>query len=96
MTHKGQGTLVVDTGVGKCKIAIDYIKQSPDIFTVLITSPRENLKKNWAEEIEKWKAESAIDIVADIDSRSNDLLADVYVVLENIQACYKWENKHLF
>jgi len=60
----GHGTLAIDTGVGKCKIAIDYILWLFDHrlvndpayieIDVLITSPRENLKDNWLDEFIKW------------------------------------------
>ena len=52
--------VVAATGVGKSKIAIDYIKKLksmlPDL-KVLIVVPTERLRDNgWKEEFEKWEA----------------------------------------
>ena len=73
----GIGTLNIDTGVGKSKIAIDFINRHPEVKRVLITSPRENLKANWATELSKWL----------------DDIREVVIVVENIQTCYRWENE---
>lgn len=47
------GTLVLEPGSGKSKIAIDCIKQG-NFKNVLITSPRTNLKESWWKELDKW------------------------------------------
>lgn len=47
------GTVVLDTGTGKTKVAIDFIlKQERKI--ILILYPRNNLKQNWINELAKW------------------------------------------
>lgn len=50
--NKG-GTLCLEVGTGKSKIALDYVKHSKAKY-VLITSPRTNLQDNWEAEIARW------------------------------------------
>ena len=47
------GTVVLDTGTGKTKVAIDFIKQSEYKY-VMILVPRIILKQNWLDELSKW------------------------------------------
>ena len=54
--HNYIGTLVLNTGAGKSRIAIEAIKQG-DYNNILIVSPRTNLKENWKKELEKWNLE---------------------------------------
>ena len=78
----------IDPGVGKCKVAIDCIKQG-NFKNILITSPRTNLKENWKQELDKWgiyepKQAEKFNQFKIADSRCLD------ITLENIQTCYKW------
>lgn len=50
--NKG-GTVVLDTGTGKTKVAIDYILQN-NIVDIIILVPRINLKQVWEDELLKW------------------------------------------
>lgn len=75
--HNYNGTVVLSTGSGKSKCAIDAIKEG-NFKNILITSPRTNLKENWSTELEKWG--------------QGWLFGDTHkVVIENIQTCYKWD-----
>ena len=76
--QKGTGTIVLATGTGKSKIAIDFILDTPDIHSVLITSPRTNLKKNWKAEIDKWWDEK---------KRKR---REVSIATVNVQTAHKW------
>lgn len=73
------GTVVLSTGSGKSKVAIDRIKEG-NYKNILITSPRSNLKENWKKELDKWYFTS-IDFAFD----------DKNFTFENIQTCYKWD-----
>jgi len=55
------GTLVLNTGAGKSKIAIEAVKQG-GFKNILITSPRTNLIRNWELEIKKWGLKANITI----------------------------------
>lgn len=89
--NNGRGTLNIDTGVGKCKIAIDFMLLKKDISRVLITSPRTNLKESWTQELKKWLPNWII-----VDNSHGLLLTDlssgeiIDVYLENVQTVYKW------
>lgn len=83
------GTLVADTGASKSKIAIDAIKKGK-FKSILITSPRTNLKDNWREELEKWQIYQWEDDEWDIQCGPR-----INIVLENIQTCYKWTKNQL-
>ncbi len=74
------GTVVLSTGSGKSKVAIDAIKKG-NFKNILITSPRTNLKKNWTDELIKWD-------LTFIDS-------DSFITIENIQTCYKWTDEKI-
>lgn len=90
-TANGLGTLNIDTGVGKSKIVIDFIKQHPEIRRVLITSPRTNLKANWHLELVKWGIEP------DQNDPARNYVIDgrhVSFVFENIQTAYKFGPSH--
>lgn len=56
IVNNGIGTINMDTGSGKSKVAIDFILNTSDVKSVLITSPRDNLKENWKNELIKWFA----------------------------------------
>ena len=95
------GTIVLDTGSGKSKIAIDAIKEGK-FKNILITSPRTNLKDNWREELEKWGIKQyriAIDPTEVVPGF--DKLCWMYdlniisIIFENIQTCYKWTKEQL-
>lgn len=61
--------LLLPTGVGKTKIAIDYIKKLNNsriirsLMKILIVVPTEQLRDvDWPDELEKWKISYSIDI----------------------------------
>lgn len=56
-----RGTVVLDTGSGKAKIAIDCINQSK-FNKILIVSPRTHLIDNWRKELVKWSNSSDVKI----------------------------------
>jgi superfamily II DNA or RNA helicase len=95
--NDGIGTLNIDTGVGKCKIVIDFMLCKKDISRVLITSPRTNLKENWKDEFKKWLPDWIItsnDHGISLTDPSSGEIMEVY--LENVQTAYKWpESNHL-
>lgn len=47
------GTIVLDTGTGKTKVAIDFMLQLPGKI-IYILYPRNTLKQNWINELAKW------------------------------------------
>lgn len=87
-----KGTICLETGSGKSKVAIDFIKQATtDIqhpLKVLITSPRTNLKENWRKELIKW---GIVEWRDGIWSSGEDRFV---ITMENIQTCYKWEDQN--
>ena len=85
------GCVVLGTGVGKSKVAIDYIKQSK-ASNILITSPRTTLKDNWKNELEKWGIQrySGENPCSYIYNKHK-----CFITIENIQTCYKWTKKQL-
>lgn len=87
-----KGTICLSTGTGKSKIAIDFIKETEDVHFVLITSPRTNLKSNWEKELTKW----GLEINHHRSDRRWKIKGTdryVWIVIENIQTCYKWTNE---
>lgn len=92
--HNYTGTIVMSTGTGKSKVAIDCIKAG-NFKNVLISSPRENLKSNWEKELEKWgfkedenESGKFYYLVTPVGVA---YWAKVNITIENIQTCYKWE-----
>lgn len=91
--NKG-GTIVLDTGTGKTKVAIDFILQS-DIKTILILVPRINLKQVWLDELFKWG------IIKPVNSKNkhefyymkNANAEVIHLNIETIQSIY---NQSLF
>ena len=79
------GTIVLSTGSGKSKIAIDAIKNGK-FKNILITSPRTNLKENWRKELYKWGFKDYGDYW-NFDAYGN---CKYNITIENIQTCYKW------
>lgn len=69
------GTVCLSTGTGKTKVAIDCILRG-NFRSILITTPRTNLKDNWEAEIKKWG----------LDKKKNTAITIV-----NIQTAYKWD-----
>lgn len=61
---KGKNFLIeLATGTGKSKVAIEKIKQlSGNTGNLLIVVPRNVLKKNWADELNKWWPDCKLDI----------------------------------
>ena len=90
------GCVVLSTGTGKTKVAIDAMKKlKPQ--NVLITSPRTNLKKNWKDELLKWNIRED-DLNPGIyyyPKDDKEGLVPVSITFENIQTCYKWTKKEL-
>lgn len=89
--HKFVGTFVASMGVGKGKVGIDCIKEGK-FKSILITSPRTNLKEMWKNELYKW----GFNHIAHPDLFSPE--ANIWstgetshrIIIENIQTCYKW------
>lgn len=90
----GKGTICLSTGTGKSKVAIDFIKETPDVRKVLITSPRTNLQENWRKELIKWGFELP-EHRTEFRWRytDNDSIRYIWIVIENIQTTYKWKNE---
>ena len=82
-----RGTVCLETGSGKSKVAVDLIYLKGDIRRVLITSPRTNLKKNWYDELIKWGLEPWRDGLWSLGSRQ------IHVDMENVQTAYKWSDQ---
>lgn len=76
----------MSTGTGKSKVAIDFIKENAAIFSVLITSPRTNLKENWRKELYKWGLEHFGSDWWIVDGRR------IHITIENVQTTYKWNS----
>lgn len=56
--HDGNSIITAATGVGKTKIAIDYIKTLDSDISILLVVPTEKLRdKDWKDEFIKWGAE---------------------------------------
>ncbi|MHA1200490.1 MAG: DEAD/DEAH box helicase [Candidatus Heimdallarchaeaceae archaeon] len=87
MQPSKKGTICLSTGTGKSKVAIDFIKENDFIKTVLITSPRTNLKENWCKELIKWGLEEWRNGMWRIGTRA------ITIIIENVQTAYKWKNK---
>jgi superfamily II DNA or RNA helicase len=98
--HNYTGTLAVDPGSGKSKVAIDCIKQG-NFKNILITSPRTNLKKSWEDELEKWNIikldhnEQLNAYSISIGDNKYSQTSIIFITLENIQTCYKWSIEQL-
>jgi superfamily II DNA or RNA helicase len=87
------GTIVMDPGSGKSKVALDYMKikfsEVLNIPKALITSPRTNLKDNWKAELIKWG------LISTGDNRyvlSENVARAMYIDIENIQTTYKYDD----
>jgi superfamily II DNA or RNA helicase len=83
-----KGTICLSTGTGKSKVAIDFIKAEKTIKTVLITSPRTNLKENWRKELEKWGLKPWTH-----DTWIVDDTRTIHIFIENVQTAYKWNKE---
>jgi len=82
------GTYAISTGTGKSRVSIEAIKQG-NFKNILITSPRTNLKKNWKQELIKWKIkEQTFSSKSPVLWKYNNI--ELNITLENIQTCYKW------
>lgn len=86
--HNYNGVVVLSTGSGKSKVAIDAIREG-NFEYVLITSPRTNLKKNWEKELEKWG------FYYDGPLFYNNNGKTYLIEIVNIQTCYKWKPERL-
>jgi len=84
-----KGTIVLETGSGKSKVALDFVKQLPNetAATILITSPRTNLKQNWHDELIKWGFQEWREGWWTYNGKR------YMVVMENIQTAYKWKDR---
>lgn len=88
------GTICLQTGSGKSKVAIDAIKQG-NFKNILIVSPRQNLKENWRNELEKWGLRSYEDSNEGKDCYwyIKEVLLNYHkinIIIENIQTAYKF------
>lgn len=92
LINNNGGTCVLSTGTGKSKVAIDYIKYS-NSRSILITSPRTNLKENWRKELEKWSFQQMNNIGQFVDKNNEEY--SPYIIIENIQTMYKWSKERL-
>lgn len=84
-----QGVCAIDMGSGKSKLAIDIINKH-GYRSVLITSPRTNLKENWRQELEKWGFKWIDQITSDFGVYSFNKNPMVNITIENIQSSYKY------
>jgi superfamily II DNA or RNA helicase len=87
------GTVILDTGVGKTKVAIDCIKEG-SFKNILITSPRTNLKENWKKELSKWGWEEWDNGIWVKDYDGEQPTRHIHITFENIQTAYKWKSGH--
>jgi superfamily II DNA or RNA helicase len=72
-----QGTIVLPTGVGKTKTAVEAINELEPNSEVLILTPTSNLRDNeWVSEIERWSANH-----------------DVNIGIECIQTAYRFKDQ---
>jgi len=85
-----KGTLNIDTGVGKCKIAIDIIKKNSSINNILITSPRTNLKENWIGQIYQWFGDEYLIYKDNGLVYVRDNTRTITFNITNVQTAYKW------
>lgn len=81
------GTVVLDMGTGKGKVAIDAIKQG-NFRNILITSPRTNLKDMWRKELTKWDFDYQGDDLWCWFDTEPTLCSMIY--LDNIQTSYRY------
>lgn len=95
------GTVCMSTGTGKSKVAIDCIIDG-SFQNILISTPRESLKKNWQDELEKWGINRLNSLLNNEEiytykKHISDTQDGVYarIVTENIQTCYKWTAEQL-
>lgn len=94
------GTVVLSTGTGKTRIAINAIKKG-EFSNILITSPRTNLKNNWKEELEKWglthieDTEWGVKVYNDDNWHAGSIEKTINITIENVQTAYKWEGEEL-
>jgi superfamily II DNA or RNA helicase len=92
-------TAVVDTGGGKSKIAVDYIKSNPKVKYVVVVSPRTILKENMRKEFDKWiKTKGFSNAKNDnpfkwyFPTNSGGVGRNkLYVHFDTIQTIYKWD-----
>lgn len=93
LKEKGSGTVVLDTGTGKSKVGIDYMREIKAKF-ILITSPRTTLKRNWKSELVKWG-------IKPVEGNKEGLYYDeitkinLIIVIENVQTAYKWSDEEI-
>jgi len=85
------GCIVAMTGSSKSKVAIDAIKEG-EFKSVLITSPRTNLKQSWRDELEKWGIYKWEDFGGE-NEWDIQCGPRINITLENIQTVYKWDKE---
>jgi superfamily II DNA or RNA helicase len=85
------GCVILSTGSGKSKVAIDAIKKG-NFKNILITSPRTNLKENWRKELEKWGYEWDVVRTGYKWYYQGDKTVTYKIEIQNIQTCYKWDD----
>lgn len=87
--HNYNGVVVLSTGSGKSKCAIDAIKEGK-FEHILITSPRTNLKENWKKELEKWGICKSEGYGADETEYDIQCGPRINIEIVNIQTAYKY------
>ncbi len=90
----GRGTVCLETGSGKSKVAVNLIRSQDSITRILITSPRTTLQENWRKELIKWGFEPWRDGVWTIDFDGEKPSRTLHIDIVNIQTAYKWKEKY--
>jgi superfamily II DNA or RNA helicase len=82
-----RGTVCLETGSGKSKVAVDLIRSQENIKRILITSPRTLLQESWRKELIKWGLEWWRDGMWTVGERQ------LHIDIVNIQTAYKWSRQ---
>lgn len=86
-----RGTVCLETGSGKSRVAVNFIRNQDDVTRILITSPRTTLQKNWYDELVKWGCEPWRDGVWHINFDTEKPSRVLHIEIVNIQTAYKWK-----
>lgn len=88
-----RGTVCLETGSGKSRVAVNFIRNQDDVTNILITSPRTTLQKNWYDELIKWGCEPWRDGVWHINFDTEKPSRVLNIEIVNIQTAYKWKDR---
>lgn len=88
-----RGTICLETGSGKSRVAVNFIRNQDDVTRILITSPRTTLQKNWYDELVKWGCEPWRDGVWHINFDTEKPSRVLHIEIVNIQTAYKWTDR---